>query len=84
MPFFDSNIPSQIFYSFIGSKIFHLARNISGRLTFIMLVNKLLDRISKQGSRKRDIKILLNKIVGRYFKVLNKFAATAKSFHILF
>ena len=36
----DSNISSKIFYSFIDSeKFFHLARNTSNRLTFIMLVN---------------------------------------------
>ena len=36
----DSNISSKIFYSSMGSeKFFHLARNTSNRLTFIMLVN---------------------------------------------
>ena len=38
--FSDSNTSSKIFYSSIGSeKFFHLTRNTSNRLTFIMLVN---------------------------------------------
>ena len=60
VPFFNNNIPSQIFYSFTGSEISRLARNTSGRLLCVMLVKKLLDRISKQGNLKMDIKILLN------------------------
>ena len=40
--------------------------------------------MSKQGIQKKDIKILLNKMVGRHFEVLNKSAATTKVFHILF
>ena len=32
-----------------------------------MLVNKLLERMSKQGSQKRNIKILLNKVFYYHF-----------------
>ena len=38
-----------------------------------MLVGKLLERISKQGSQKWDIKILLSKIFGRHFDVFSTF-----------
>lgn len=49
MHFFNSNIPSEIFYSLIGSDALHiargtsdrLARGTSDRLTFMILVNKL-------------------------------------------
>ena len=50
MPFYNSNIPSKIFYSSIGSEVLFLARNTSDHLTFIMLVNELFDRMSKQRS----------------------------------
>lgn len=49
-----------------------------------MLVDKLSDRMSKQGSLKSDIKILLNKIFVCHFEVFGIFAAAAKSFHKLF
>ena len=68
MVFFQNNIPSKIFYSFLGSDILHLARNTSDHFTIIMLVDKLLNRISKQGSQKMDIKILLNKIFDCHFE----------------
>ena len=55
MPFFNSNVPSKTFDCSIGSEIPRLARNSSGHLTFIVLVNKLLDIMSKQGSQKRYI-----------------------------
>ena len=48
------------------------------------IYNKLLDRISKQGSQMRHIKILLNKKFGHYFEVFSKFSATTLDFHILF
>lgn len=84
LPFFDSNIPSKIFYSSNGFEILHLARNTSDHVTFIVLVNKLLGRISKQRSQKKVTKILLNKIFGSHFEAFSKIAATAKGFNILF
>ena len=48
-PFSNNNIPSKIFDSSTGSEILRLARNTSDRVTYIMEVNKLFDRISKQG-----------------------------------
>ena len=48
-PFFNNNVPSKVFYSSIGSEILRLARNTSDGVIFIMEVNKLFDRISKQG-----------------------------------
>ena len=83
MPLLNNNIPSKNFYSSIGSEILRLVRSTSDRLTFIMLINKLLDIMSKQRSRKMDIKILLKKFFGRHFEVFSKFEVTAKGFHIL-
>ena len=61
MPLFNNSIPFKIFYSPMDSEILCLASNNSDHLSFITLVNKLLNRMSKQGSQKRGIKILLNK-----------------------
>ena len=57
---------------FIGSEIICLARNTM-IIPISMLVGKLLERISKQGSQKWDIKILLSKIFGRHFEVFGTF-----------
>ena len=92
MHFFNSNIPSEIFYSLIGSDALHiargtsdrLARGTSDRLTFMILVNKLSGRMSKQGSQKSDTIIFLNQIFGGHFEVSSKSALTAKGFRILF
>ena len=72
MPFFNNHKPSKILYFSIDSEILGLARNTSDCVTFIMLFDKLLDRISKQEIRKEDIIILLNKIFGRHFEVFIK------------
>ena len=63
--FFNSNMPSNIFYFSIGSEILRVVRNTRDCLTFIMLINKLLEIMRKQGSQKRNIKILVNKVFGR-------------------
>ena len=55
MPFFNSNVRSKISYSSIGFEILLFTRNVSDHLTFITLVNKLLNRVSKQGSQQRNI-----------------------------
>ena len=47
MPLFNRNTPLKIFYSFISFEILRLARNTGDHLTFLMLVNKLLDRMGK-------------------------------------
>ena len=84
MSFLNSNIPFKSFSSSTNFEIIRLARSTSGSLTFIMLVNKLMEIISKQGIQKKDIKILLNKIFGHCFEVFSKFAVTPKEFQILF
>ena len=54
MPFFNSNIPLNIFYSFIRSKITCLLTNTSDYLIFVTLDNKLFSqkRKSKEGYQK--------------------------------
>lgn len=61
-----------------------LDRDTNDHLTFLMLVKKLLSRMSKQGNQNRDTSRLLNKVFGRHFEVFNKLAVTDKDFHILF
>ena len=65
-------MPSKVFYSSNNSKILRLARNINHHPTFIMLVDKLFDRMSKQGNQMIHIKILLNEKLGTYFEVALK------------
>ena len=69
MPFFDSNIPSKIFYSPIGFEILRLTTNTSDQLT--------LNRKSIQGSQKSNIKTLLNERFCRFLEIFSKFTATA-------
>ena len=59
-------------------------RNTSDCIIFIMLFNRLLDKLSKSGSQKRDVKILSNKIFGQHFDVFSKFASAARGFYMLF
>ena len=66
------------------AEIICLARATSDRLTYILLGNKLLDRLNNQGSQKRDMIISLQKIFDHHFEVLSKVTAKAKDFHKLF
>ena len=65
-------MPSKVFYSSNNSKILCLARNINHHPIFIMLVDKLFDRMSKQGNQMIHIKILLNEKLGTHFEVALK------------
>ena len=55
-----------------------LTRDANDHLTFLMLLKKLLGRMSKQGNQNSDISRLLNKVFGRHFEVFNKLAVTDK------
>ena len=54
----------------IGSEILWLACINDDYLTFIVLVNTMLDRSSKEGKQKRSIKILLDIIFGTILMLL--------------
>ena len=50
------NITSNIFYSCADSEIILLVRNTRDHITFIILIHKFLDRMSKQRCQTRNIK----------------------------
>ena len=72
MLFFSSNIPSKILF-FFGSEILLLVRNTSDHLTVTIILNKLLNKKSKQGISNRGIKILLNKACDCHLRFPVKF-----------
>ena len=55
---------SKVFYSSINSKILRLARNNNDHPTYIILVDQVFNRMSKQGDQKSHTKILLNEKFG--------------------
>ena len=69
------NIPSDIYYSGIGSKIIRFTRTTSYLNSFVTLYSLLLKGMQKQGSKHRFIISLLNKVFGKHF--------TSSYFHCL-
>ena len=63
---FYSNTPSKTFYSFNSSTMLLLTKNTSDHFTYIRVVNKSLNGMSKQEIRNKKIKILLNKILDHH------------------
>ena len=61
----------------------NFGHDCSDHLKFIMQVKTLLDRTTKKGGQKRDIKVL-DKIFGSPLEALSKLAVTTKGFRILF
>ena len=74
----DSSIPSNIYYTSIGSKIPRFDRTASDSNTFIRLSNQLLKRMQKQGSKHRSIIFMLNKRIGKHYNVFNVFCGHSK------
>ena len=62
-------MPPNVLYSSINSKILRLARNNNDHAKYIILVDKLFNRMSKQGHQKGHTKILLNEKFATHFKV---------------
>ena len=69
MPHLDSNIPSNIYYAYIGSKILWFARTTLDKNTFLTLTNLLLKRMHKRGNKHRSIISMLNKMFGKHFTI---------------
>jgi len=84
MPFLDSNMPSKIFYSAVGSEILRIARATTEPNDFKHRVVNLLVRMKKQGSEHQRILSLMKKIYGKHQKVFSKFADTANNFIKIF
>ena len=84
MPYLDSNIPSKIFYSTIGSEVLRFARTTTSLEDFIRLVNSLFKRMHKQGCKVRRLVGVLNKMFDKHFHTFRSFASTAENFVRLF
>ena len=69
------NIPSDIYYSGIGSKILSFVRTTSYINSFVTISSFLLKEMQKQGSKYRFIISVLNKVFGRHY--------TSSYFHCL-
>ena len=69
------NIPSDIYYSGIGSKILSFVRTTSYINSFVTISSFLLKGMQKQGSKYRFIISVLNKVFGKHY--------TSSYFHCL-
>ena len=79
MPYQRSNIPTNMFYSTIGSEILRIGRANSNVDSFLKSASSILARMSKQGAKYAPLGKVLRKMYGRH-DVLHKFAANAKVF----
>ena len=79
MPFRKSNIPTNTFYSTVGSEILRIGRATSDVGAFIKSTSTLLSRMSKQGAEHNPLNRVLKKMYGRH-EELHKFAKNAKIF----
>ena len=52
MPHFDCNVPLNIYYASISSGMLSFTKNTSDINTFVILPNRLLKRMKKQGSKR--------------------------------
>jgi len=84
MPFLSSNLPSKIFYASVGSEILRIVRTTTELDDIKIRVETLLIRMKKQGSEKKRIITLMNKLYGRHAEVFSKFADTSDNFIKLF
>ena len=87
MPHLDSNITSNIYYAYIGSKMLWLARTTLDKNTFLTLTNRLLKRMHKRGNKHRSIISMLNKMFANIllftaFSLLNLFHCLELELHI--
>ena len=79
MPYQKSNIPTNMFYSTIGSEILRIGRANSNVESFLKSASSFLARMSRQGAQYAPLGRVLRKMYGRH-DVLQKFAANAKVF----
>ena len=82
MPFRRSNIPTNIFYSTVGSEILRIGRATSSVDSFLKSTSCFLTRMIKQGAERDPLARVLRKMYGRH-DVLHKFATNAKLFTFL-
>ena len=79
MPFRKSNIPTNTFYSTVGSEVLRIGRATSSVDAFLKLTTSFLSRMTKQGAEHAPLIKVLKKMYGRH-DVLHKFATNAKTF----
>ena len=79
MPYRDSNMPSQIFYSSFGAEILRIARTSTYSTSFFTASKKLLDRMYRQGASKDRITKVLKRSYGRQ-DILKQFGINASLF----
>ena len=83
MPFRKSNIPTNMFYSTIGSEVLRIGRVTSHVDSFLKSTSSVLARMFKQGAEHAPLDRILKKMYGPHY-VLHKFATNAKVFaHLL-
>ena len=51
MPYWDSNMPSRIFYEAGGSEILHVSRTTSSKVMFQKLITTLLRRVRNKAAK---------------------------------
>ena len=79
MPFRKSNIPTNMFYSTVGSEVLRIGRANSKVESFVKSTSSLLARMTRQGAEQNPLAKVLRKMYGRH-DVLHKFATNAKDF----
>ena len=79
MPHRKSNIPTNMFYSTLGSEVLRIGRTTSHLEDFLKSSSSLLRRMKNQGAENQAIGKVLRKMYGRH-DVLHKFATNAKAF----
>ena len=79
MPYYSSNMPSNIFYSCVGAEILRIGRATSHVNDFLKSSNSLLICMFKQGAQHDRVFKVLLKMYGRHV-ILHRLAPNAKLF----
>ena len=66
IPHSISNIPSKMFYSTINAEVLRICRATSSLNSFIETSLKLIDRMKKQGSKNKQIKLFIRRVVFKH------------------
>ena len=78
MPYLSNNMPSNIFYSTLGSELLRIANCTTGKTDFISTSKNLLARMKKQGAKPCRLEKCLKRLFGSHMNCFLSFFENSK------